>query len=252
MNTIKKNKIALVTGGNSGIGAEIAKKLAKKGVYVFINYSKKDEKAKKVLNEIKNNNGLAELIKADITIEEDVKKMFDIIKKKTKHLDFLVNNAGIDIPHPFESYVVDDWNKIIQTNLTGKFICTKEAVPLMKKADNPRIINIGSRMAEKPYSVGYSAYCCSEAGVIMLTKASAKELAKYNIKVNTVSPGLTRTSMSEGFIKDENTWEEIAKNNPSKRVGKPEDIANAVLFLLSEEADYINGTNLEVNGGSVL
>ena len=107
-------------------------------------------------------------------------------------------------------------------------------------------------MAEKPYVPEISAYACSEAGVIMLTKVAAKELAKFRIRVNTVSPGLTRTPLTESIIPDSTVWEKLAKANPSQRVGKPADVANAVLFLLSEEADYINGTNVEVNGGSTL
>ncbi|MEK6960425.1 MAG: SDR family NAD(P)-dependent oxidoreductase [Nanoarchaeota archaeon] len=246
------NKTALITGANSGIGAEIAKKLAKKGVLVFINYSRSDNKAEKVANEIKKSGGSVELVKADISNEEDVKEMFNTISKFADRLDYLVNNAGIDIPQPLEKYKLSDWNRILTVNLTGKFLCIKHALPLMKKSDAPRVVNIASRMAEKPYVFEIGAYACAEAGVVMLTKVAAKELAKYNVRVNTVSPGLTRTPLTESIITDESEWRKIAKSNPSKRVGKPEDIANAVLFLLSDEADYVNGTNLEVNGGSVL
>ena len=247
-----KNKTALVTGANSGIGAEIAKKLAKKGVFVFLNYSRSDKKAQKVISEIKKTGGSAKLIKADISNEDDVKKMFSTIAEFVDKLDYLVNNAGIDIPQPLESYELSDWNKIIDVNLTGKFLCIKYALPLMKKSNAPRVVNIASRMAEKPYVPEIGAYACAEAGVVMLTKVAAKEFAKYKVRVNTVSPGLTRTPLTEGIITDENEWEEIANTNPSKRIGKPEDIANAVLFLLSDKAAYINGVNLEVTGGSVL
>lgn len=249
---MKKNKTALVTGANSGIGAEIAKKLAQKGVLVFINYSRSNKKAEKVASEIEKTGGSVKLVKADISNEDDVKKMFNMIDKFTDGLDYLVNNAGIDIPQPLESYDLSDWNKIIAVNLTGKFLCIKHALPLMKKAKCPRVVNIASRMAEKPYVPEIGAYACAEAGVVMLTKVAAKELASYKVRVNTVSPGLTRTPLTESIMTDEKEWEEIASFNPSKRVGKPEDIANAVLFLLSEEADYINGANLEVTGGSVL
>jgi len=245
-------KVALVTGATSGIGASIAEKLTKAGVFVFINYSKSDSNAKKFLKKIQSNGGNAELVKADVSSETDVINMFTSISKKVNKLDYLINNAGIDIPQPLDSYDLSDWNKVIGVNLTGKFLCTKHAIPLMKKANNPRIVNIASRLAEKPYVPDVAAYSCAEAGVVMLTLVTAKELAKYNIKVNTVSPGLTRTPLTEGIITDEQEWENLAKDNPSKRVGKPEDIANAVLFLLSEEADYINGTNLEVNGGSII
>lgn len=249
---MKKNKTALITGANSGIGAEIAKKLAQKGALVFINYSRSDKKAENVASEIKKFGGNVKLVKADISNEGDVRKMFNTIAESAGKLDYLVNSAGIDIPQPLESYDLSDWNKIIAINLTGKFLCIKHALPLMKNSKFPRVVNIASRMAEKPYVPEIGAYACAEAGVVMLTKVAAKELASYNVRVNTVSPGLTRTPLTESVITDEKEWEEIASVNPSKRVGKPDDIANAVLFLLSEEADYINGINLEVTGGSVL
>lgn len=249
---MEKNKTALITGANSGIGAEIAKKLAQKGVLVFINYSRSDKKAEKVASEIRENGGSVNLVKADISNEDEVKRMFVDIAKSVKTLDYLVNNAGIDIPQPLETYNLSDWNKIIAVNLTGKFLCIKHALPLMKTSEAPRVVNIASRMAEKPYVPEIGAYACAEAGVVMLTKVAAKELALYNVRVNTVSPGLTRTPLTESLITNEQEWTEISKANPSKRVGKPEDVANAVLFLLSEEADYINGINVEVNGGSVL
>ncbi len=249
---MKKNKTALITGANSGIGAEIAKMLAQKGVLVFINYSKSDKKAEKVAKQIEKSGGSVKLVKADISNENDVKNMFSTIAKSVDKLDYLVNNAGIDIPQPLDKYKLSDWNKIIAVNLTGKFLCIKHAIPLMKKAKLPRVVNIASRMAEKPYVPEFGAYCCAEAGVVMLTKVAAKEFAKYNVRVNTVSPGLTRTPLTESIITDEKEWQEISSANPSKRVGEPKDIANAVLFLLSEKADYINGTNLEVTGGSVL
>ena len=249
---MKKNKTALITGANSGIGAVIAKKLAQKGILVFINYCRLDKKAEKVASEIKKSGGNVKLVKADISNESDVKKMFNTIAESVDKLDYLVNNAGIDIPQPLESYDLSDWNKIIAVNLTGKFLCIKHALPLMKNSKFPRVVNIASRMAEKPYVPEIGAYACAEAGVVMLTKVAAKELTNHNVRVNTVSPGLIRTPFTESIITDEKEWQEISSANPSKRVGKPDDIANAVLFLLSKEADYINGTNLEVTGGSVL
>lgn len=192
------------------------------------------------------------MYKADISDEQAVQKMFEEIEKDHGKLDYLVNNAGIDAPQPFESYKLSDWNNVIGVNLTGKFLCIKHAIPILKRSDNPRIVNIASRMAEKPYVPEISAYACAEAGVVMLSKVAAKELAEYRIRVNTVSPGLTRTPLTESIIPDEATWEKLSGMNPSKRVGKPSDVANVVLFLLSDEADYINGVNIDVNGGSNL
>lgn len=247
-----KNKTALVTGATSGIGEQIAKQLAMKGVRVCLNYSQSDSRAQKVAKEITDLGGQVSLYKADVSKESDVIAMFAAIEKDFGKLDYLVNNAGIDRPQPFESYKLSDWDAVLSTNLTGKFLCIKHAVPLLGKSDNPRVVNIASRMAEKPYVPEISAYACSEAAVVMLTQVAAKELASYRIRVNTVSPGLTRTPLTESIMPDVATWDEIAGRNPSKRVGKPSDVANAVLFLLSDEAEYINGSNIGVNGGSTL
>jgi len=131
-------------------------------------------------------------------------------------LDYLINNAGINIVKEFENYSTSDWTKIINVNLTGKYLCTKYAIPLLKKSANPRIINIASRFGTKPDDE-IPAYCCAEAGIIMLTKVSALGLAKYNIKVNTISPSLTHTPLTEKIFPEEH-FRSYAKENPSKRV----------------------------------
>ena len=188
-------KIALVTGGTSGIGKEIVKQLLSNGVFVFVNFGHHEDlmyEAKKEFKEISNS---FQCIKADVSNEEEVFAMFVKIKERFGRLDYLVNNAGMNVDNFIEDLDIDGFRKILNVNLVGKVICTKFAIPLLKKSENPSIVNIASRLGTKP-CVEASAYCSSEAGVINFTKASALELSKYKIRVNVVSPGLTNTSLA--------------------------------------------------------
>ena len=172
--------------------------------------------------------------------------MFNKIEK----LDYLINNAGTNIDSYIEKFDIQDFRKVLDVNLVGKVICTKHAIPLLKNSENASVVNIASRLGTKP-CIEASAYCSAEAGVINFTKASALELSKYKIRVNTVSPSLTVTPLALYGWTDEEI-EEQKESNPLKRLGETIDIANAVLFLLSDKASYINGENLNVNGGSLL
>jgi len=193
-----KNKTALITGSSSGIGKEIAIQLAKQDIMVCI----------------EKEGGKAVLFKADVSKEKDIEKMFIFLKEEFGKLDYLINNAGINVAKNFEKYSTVDWSRIMNINLTGKYLCTQYATPLLKKSENPRIINIASRFGRKPDDE-IPAYCCAEAGVLMLTKVSALGLAKYGIKVNTISPGLTRTSLTEKICSQEE-FDTYVESNPSK------------------------------------
>ena len=241
-----ENKVALVTGGTSGIGKEIAKQLLRNGAKVIINYAHNEENYKKTKNELEEYKDNVLFIKANVSNEDEVIRMFEQIEK----LDYLINNAGTNIDSYIEEFDIEDFRRVLDVNLVGKVICTKHAVPLLKNSKSPSIVNIASRLGTRP-CVEASAYCSAEAGIINFTQASALELSKYSIRVNTVSPSLTITPLSlEGWTEQE--IEEHKQNNPLKRLGETIDIANAVLFLLSERASYINGENLNVNGGSLL
>ena len=241
-----ENKVALVTGGTSGIGKEIAKQLLINGAKVIINYAHNEENYKKTKNEFEEYKDNVLFIKADVSNEDEVIKMFEQIGK----LDYLINNAGTNIDSYIEEFNTEDFRRVLDVNLVGKVICTKHAVPLLKNSKAPSIVNIASRLGTRP-CVEASAYCSAEAGIINFTQASALELSKYSIRVNTVSPSLTITPLAlEGWTEQE--IEKHKQNNPLKRLGETIDIANAVLFLLSEKASYINGENLNVNGGSLL
>lgn len=242
-------KIALVTGGTSGIGKEIAKQLLLKGCFVFINFGHNDSQmlnAKNELSQISNN---FQFIKADISNEEDVYNMMNIIKDKFGKLDYLINNAGTNTDGLIEDINITDFKNVINVNLIGKVICTKYAIPLLRKSDNSSIVNIASKLGTKPCEEA-SAYCVAEAGIINFTVVSALELSRYNIRVNAVSPGLTNTPLAmAGWTEEEIELQK--KNNPLKRIGETIDVANTVLYLLSDKASYINGENINVNGGTL-
>lgn len=245
-----ENKIALVTGGTSGIGKEIVTQLLKKQAIVIVNYNKNEKIADEVRQELIEFKDNLMFIKADISDENEVITMFKTIKERYGKLDYLVNNAGTNIDGYIESFKIDDWKKVIDVNLVGKLICTKYAIELLKNSENSSIVNIASKLGTKP-AYESSAYCCAESAIIMLTKTSALELSKYKIRVNTVSPGFTPTPLSTASWSVEEIQEKIQKSL-LKRLGKAQDMANSVLFLLSDEASYINGENINVNGGTLL
>lgn len=240
-------KLAIVTGGTSGLGYEISKQFLENNIDVIALYVANDDKAQKAMSELSKCSGNYKAIKIDVTNELSVKNFFSKLNK----LDYLVNCAGISIEAPFETLAMEDVKKVIDVNLYGKMICSKYALPLLKRSKAPRIVNIASRFAQKPFIEGMMGYCCSEAGIVMMTKVLALEFAKYNIKVNTVSPSLTLTPLTKSVCTKEEI-ELMASRNPSKRLGNPIDIANMVLFLCSEKADYITGENFNVNGGILL
>lgn len=245
-----ENRVALVTGSTSGIGQQIAKQLLEEGAYVVINYAHNEEHAKDTIEKFEQWGGKTLLIKADISKEEEVKLMFQTIDERFGKLDFLVNNAVYDKLLSLEDLTPEEYRKELDVNLVARWMCIKYAIPLLKESNYPRVVNIASRLGERPMYDSL-AYCTCEAATIMLTKVSALELSKYNIKVNTVSPSLTLTPLGkQSYTEDE--IKQTASKNPSKRLGKCEDTANVVLFLLSKDADYINGENINVNGGILL
>ena len=176
--------------------------------------------------------------------------MFKEIENKFGKLDGLVNCAAYDKILSVEDLTIEEYRYELDVNVVARWQCIKNAIPLMKKSEMPRVINIASRLGTKPIKDSV-AYCTCEAATIMITKCCALELAKYNIKVNTVSPSLTLTPLAEKSYTEEEI-KKTSEENPSKRLGKAEDTANLVLFLLSDKADYINGENINVNGGILL
>ena len=241
-----KNKVVLVTGSSRGIGKAIALLFAKNGAKVVVNYSKSEKEANEVVKEI---NKISESIsiKCDVSDEKQVKNMIDNIVKRFGRLDVLINNAGIVFDIPLFEKTVEQWDKTLGVNLIGMFLCSKYAVPYIKKQKSGVIINIASTNGLGIYASPDSAdYDASKAGVISLTKNLASELAP-NIRVNCIAPGWVNTDINKDLPKDYITGE--TERILLKRFGEPEEIGKAVLFLASDDASFITGTTLIVDGG---
>lgn len=246
-----KDKVYLITGSTSGIGQGLAQSLLKDGAKVVINYAHNEENAEETKKLFSEYNDRTLYIKADVSNEDDVKKMFEQINDKFGKLDGIVNNAVYDKIYSIEDLTFEEYKKELEVNVLGRWLCTKYAIPMLKNSKTPRIINIASRLGTRPMEESV-AYCTSEAATIMLTQCSALELTpKYGIKVNTISPSMTLTPLARKSYSQEEI-EKTAQKNPSGRLGEISDTVNAILFLLSDKADYINGENLNVNGGILL
>ncbi len=241
-----EKRVALVTGSTRGIGKAIALKLASKGIIVVINGTSNEERIKSTVDEILQNGGEAIGIKANVSSREDVEKLFAEIKEKFGRLDILVNNAGITRDNLLMRMSEEEWDEVIRVNLKSVFLCSKEAFRLMRKNRWGRIINITSIVGIIG-NAGQANYAASKAGMIGVTKSLAKEFASSGILVNAVAPGFIVTDMTDKL--SDKIKETFLSMIPLKRFGEPEDIANAVAFLASDEASYITGQVLSINGG---
>lgn len=243
------NKTVLITGAAKGIGAEIARAFAKKGCKVAINYFKSEEKAELLCREIILNGGSAAIFKADVSQEQEAIQLYSSVKQKLGSVDVLINNAGIAQQKLFTNITAQDFDNMFAVNVRSAFFMCRAALPYMINQKSGRIINIASIWGEigAACEVHYSA---SKAAIIGFTKALAKEEAPSGITVNCVSPGAVQTDMLSGF--SEADISAICDETPLGRLGSPNDIACACLFLASDEASYITGQVLSVNGGSVI
>ena len=241
-----ENKIVLVTGAGRGIGASIAKRFASEGAEVIVNYSGNDEAAQKTVDEITAIGGQAQKYKCSVNDSESVKVMIDEIIKKFGRVDILVNNAGITKDGLMLRMTDEDFDRVIDVNLKGTFNCTKYVSKYMLKQKSGKIINISSVVGLSG-NAGQINYSASKAGIIGITKSAAKELSSRGITVNAVAPGYVDTDMTE--VLSDNIRNEILKNIPLQRMGNVEDISNCVAFLASEDASYITGQVISVDGG---
>ena len=238
-------KVALVTGASRGIGRAVALKLAGEGADLVVTATSL-ERAQKTADEITRMGRKALAVGVNVAVAAEVEALFAKVIESFGKLDILVNNAGITRDGLLMRMKDDDWNAVLDVNLTGTFTCTREAVKIMAKAKCGSIINISSVVGEMG-NAGQANYCASKAGVIGLTKAAAREYAKRNIRVNAITPGFIETDMTE--VLSPAVKEDLLKQIPVGRFGKPEDIANAVYFLVSDLGNYITGHVLAVNGG---
>lgn len=242
-------KIALVTGGSRGIGRAVAIELAKEGATVAINYAGNKAAAEEVQSIITQMGGKAMIIQADVSDEKSAMQMVEEVIAQLGGIDILVNNAGITRDGLFIRMKEEDWNAVINTNLTGIFNCTKVAAKYMMKKRSGRIINMSS-VSGIMGNAGQTNYAAAKAGVIGFTKSLAREMASRGITVNAVAPGFIATDMTAAM--PEKAQEHVLTSIPLGKMGKPEDIANAVLFLASDKASYITGQVIHVDGGMVM
>ncbi len=242
-----KQKIAIVTGASRGIGREVAKELAESGITVIANYNKSEEEAKKLQQELEEQNFKLEIFKADVSKREDVKKLVEYTIEKYGKIDILINNAGISEYKLFTDETDEDWDKLINTNLYSAFAMSQEVIPTMVHNKKGCIINISSIWG----IVGGSLevlYSISKAGLDGMTKALAKELGPSNIRVNSIAPGMINTKMNSKFTEKE--IEEIKEEIPLERLGNPQDIAKCVKWLIDD--NYTTGQVISINGGWVI
>lgn len=244
-----EGKKALVTGASRGIGRAIALALAAAGADVAVNYAGSEAAAKEVAAEIEAMGRKAFVVQADISQNAASTEMVDAVVKEFGRIDILVNNAGITRDGLLMRMKEEDWDAVLTTNLKGVFNCTKAAVKYMMKQRAGRIVSISSVVGLMG-NAGQANYAAAKAGVIGFTKAVAKEVAARGITVNAVAPGFIKTDMTS--VLPEKVVESLVASIPQSRLGEPEDIARAVLFLVSDDANYITGQTLHVDGGMVM
>lgn len=244
-----KGRVSIVTGGVRGIGKAIALTLIREGVKVaIVDFDKEGAIALK--DEIEKNRGEAIAIPCDISKSSEVKSMVDQVKKAFGRIDILVNNAGIIRRGTIETVTEEDWDRVIEVNLKGTFNCSKAVVETMKQQRYGKIVNVSSIAGKIGDITSAPGYGPSKAGIDALTKTLARQLAPYGINVNGVAPHAIETEMSAQW--SEERRKEIIASIPLGRLGKPEDVAEAVLFLASDEASFITGEILDVNGGALM
>ncbi|MFD1928734.1 3-oxoacyl-[acyl-carrier-protein] reductase [Sporosarcina siberiensis] len=242
-------KAAIVTGASRGIGREIALQLAKEGAKVAVNYSGSKDKADEVVQLITDSGGEAFAIQADVSQTDSVKNMVDQTLERFGSIDILVNNAGITRDNLLMRMKEDEWDDVLNINLKGVFLCTKGVTRQMMRQRAGKIVNVASIVGVSG-NPGQANYVAAKAGVIGFTKTVAKELATRNINVNAVAPGFITTDMTEA-LSDE-VKEQMTSVIPLGKLGSPENVARTVLFLLSEDAAYITGQTIHVDGGMVM
>jgi len=256
---ILQGQRALVTGGSSGIGAAVCRSLARAGARVAVNYLSGKEEAQQVVADIEAAGGQALAIQGDVSKEDDVKRMFAQIIEAWGSIDILVANAGMQWDGPFHEMSLRQWNKVLDVNLTGQFLCAREAVIEFNRRgiDSDlscaagKIICMSSVHDIIPWA-GHVNYATSKGGVLMFMKSLAQEVAHNRIRVNAISPGAIKTPINRAAWETPEAEAELLKLIPYERVGNPEDIGRAAVWLSSDESDYMTGTTLYIDGGMTL
>ena len=242
-------KTAIVTGGSRGIGRQICIELAENGYNVVINYNNSEKKAEELKSLLTERGCSVEIFRADVSKSDDVREMFRFCLGKFENIDLLVNNAGISSEGLITDLDEEEWDRVVNTNLKSVFLCSREALKTMISNHSGKIINVSSMWGVTGGSCEV-AYSASKAGVIGFTKALAKEVGLSGINVNAVAPGVIMTDMMNDFTEED--VQALKEETPLMKLGYPKDIADTVLFLASEKADFITGQIIGVNGGFVI
>ncbi|MBI4718524.1 MAG: SDR family oxidoreductase [Planctomycetes bacterium] len=256
---ILKGQKAIVTGASSGIGKAIAIALGHAGADVVVNYVAGEEAALAVVEEIQRCGSRAYAHKADVSREDEVRDLFERMAGQLGAVDILVNNAGLQQDAPFDEMTLQQWNKVIAVNLTGQFLCAREAVRAFKRQGvrknvscaAGKIICISSVHEVIPWA-GHVNYAASKGGVMLMMKSIAQEVAPYRIRVNSLAPGAIRTPINMAAWGTPEAYRELLKLIPYKRIGEPEEIGRAAVWLASDDSDYVHGVTLFVDGGMTL
>ena len=253
------NQVALVTGASSGIGSGVAKSLAAEGAKVVVNYARSAKGAEAVVEEITAQGGDAIAIQADVSQEDQVLKMFGQMYDTYGTIDILVNNAGLQKDSPFPEMSLEDWNTVININLTGQFLCAREAakefirrgVVPKKSCSAGKIICMSSVHEVIPWA-GHCNYAASKGGIMLLMKSMAQELAPHKIRVNSIGPGAIKTPINQSAWDTPEAEASLLTLIPYNRVGETIDIGKAAVWLASDESEYVHGITLFVDGGMTL
>ncbi len=244
-----KDKVAIVTGSARGIGKAIALRFVSEGAVVVVN-DVDLAKAQEFVHQIKSQETQALAVRADVSNQKEVEEMTNAVYSKFRRIDILVNNAGIIKRGSIEDHSYEDWDKVIAVNLRGTYNCSKAVIPIMKKQGYGKIVNISSVAGKVGDIASAPSYGSSKGGINALTKSLARELAEYGICVNAVAPHAIETEMSSEW--PDHKREKIIAQIPLKRLGRPEEVAAVALFLASDEASFITGEILDVNGGYLM
>ena len=254
-----EGQTALVTGASSGIGRAMAIELGKAGANVAVNYITGEDQAQQAVAEIEASGAHAFTVRGDVSKEGDVLAMFDAIRAEFGTLDILVNNAGLQVDAPFVDMTLAQWQKVIDVNLTGQFLCAREAVREFKKRGvRPeiscaagKIICMSSVHEVIPWA-GHVNYATSKGGVMLMMKSIAQEVAPWRIRVNSIAPGAIRTPINTAAWDTPEHYASLLKLIPYKRIGEPDEIGRAAVWLASDDSDYVHGITLFVDGGMTL
>ena len=244
-----KDKVALVTGANSGIGQAIATRFAAEGAHVAVNYLPGGHRAEDAAAEIATFGTTGIAVSGDVSKREDVERMVAEVVQRFGRLDIAVNNAGIEIKKPFLEVTDDEWNRVISVDLFGVFLVSQvSARQMVRQGSGGRLVNISSVHEDIPFPQ-YAAYCAAKGGVRMLMRNLAMELAPHHISVNNVAPGAIATPINQSVLDDPTARANAISEIPWGRFGKPEEVAAVALFLASDEAEYVTGSTYYVDGG---